>query len=66
MLILEQESPEALEIILPDEEPELLQLHLFTTLMRDHEESLIRVNDDLDDSTLDDYDEEEWYPGEDD
>jgi hypothetical protein len=65
MLILEQESPEALEIILPDEEPELLQPHLFTTLMRDHEESLSRVNDDLDDPTLDDYDEEEWYPGED-
>jgi hypothetical protein len=48
MLILEWESPEALEIILPDEE------------------SPLRIHDDLDDLTLDDYDEEQWYPDADD
>jgi hypothetical protein len=62
MLILEQEFPEALEVILPDEEPEPLQPRLFTKLMRDHEESPSRENDALDNPTLDDYDEEEWYP----
>jgi hypothetical protein len=35
-------------------------------LMRDHEESLSVVNDDLNDPTLDDYDEEEWNPDADD
>jgi hypothetical protein len=49
-----------------DEEPVPLQPRVFTALMRDHEESLSRVNDDLDDPTMDDYDEEEWYPDEDD
>jgi hypothetical protein len=39
MLILKQEAPKALEIILPNEEPEPLQPCLFTILMRDHEES---------------------------
>jgi hypothetical protein len=62
MLILEQESPEAFEIILPDEEPELLQPSHFAILMTDHEESPLWANDDLDDLTLDDYGEEEWYP----
>jgi hypothetical protein len=66
MLILEQESPEALLIILPNEEPELLQPRLYTKLIRDHEESPSRENDDLDHPTLDDYDEYECYPGEDD
>jgi hypothetical protein len=66
MLILEQEPPEELEIILPDEEPKPLQPRLFAMLMRDHEESPSRVNDDLSNSTLDDYDEEEWYPDADD
>jgi hypothetical protein len=48
MLILEQESPEALEIILLDEEPEPLQPRPFTELMGEHEESPSRENDDLD------------------
>jgi hypothetical protein len=48
MLILEQESPEALEIILLDEEPEPLQPHPFIELMGEHEESPSRENDDLD------------------
>jgi hypothetical protein len=47
MLISEQESPEAFEITLPDEEPELLQPSHFTILMSDHEESLSWANDDI-------------------
>jgi hypothetical protein len=62
MLILEQEAPKALEIILQDKEPEPPHPHLFTMLMRDHQESLSRLYDDLDDSTLDDYDMEDWFP----
>jgi hypothetical protein len=31
-------------------------------LMRDHEESLSRMYDDLDDLTLSDYDVNEWFP----
>jgi hypothetical protein len=52
MLILEQEAPEVLEIILPNEEPELPQPCLFSILMRDHEEGPSSVYDDLDDLTL--------------
>jgi hypothetical protein len=62
MLILEQEAPRALEIILSDKEPELPQPHIFTILMRDHEESLSRVYDGLDDPTLADYYAEDWFP----
>jgi hypothetical protein len=50
-----------LEVILLDEEPVPLQPRLFAILLRDHEESPSRLYDDLDDSTLADYDEEEWY-----
>jgi hypothetical protein len=50
-----------LEIILSDEEPEPLQSRLFTMRMRDHEESPSRVHDNLDDPTLDDYDEVDFY-----
>jgi hypothetical protein len=50
-----------LEIILPNEEPELPQPYLFSILMRDHEEGPSSVYDDLDDLTLANYDEE-WYP----
>jgi hypothetical protein len=57
-LIPKLESPELLKIILLNEEPEPLQPYLFTMLTRDHEESLSRVHDDLDDPTLDDSDEE--------
>jgi hypothetical protein len=62
MQILEQEAPGALEIILLDEEPELPQPHIFTILMRGHEESLSRVYDGLDDPTLADYYAEDWFP----
>jgi hypothetical protein len=45
-----------------DEEPKPPQPRLFTMLMRDHEESLSRMYDDLDDLTLFDYDVNEWFP----
>jgi hypothetical protein len=51
------------EIILVDAEPEMLQPHLYHTLMRDCEESSPRMMDDLDDdpnegrSNMD-----EWFP----
>jgi hypothetical protein len=51
------------EIILVDAEPEMLQPHLYDTLMRDCEESSPRMMDDLDDdpnegrSNMD-----EWFP----
>jgi hypothetical protein len=49
ILILEHEFPEALEVILPDEEPEspseTPQLSLFTKLTMDYEESPSREND---------------------
>jgi hypothetical protein len=53
-----------LEVITPEEEPVPPQPRLFTALMRDHEESLSRMFDDLDD--LDDpteanYDVDEWF-----
>jgi hypothetical protein len=50
-----------LVVILLDKKPESSQPRLFTMLMRDHEESLSRVYDDLDDLTLDDYDEDDFY-----
>jgi hypothetical protein len=49
-----------------DEKRKPLQPRIFTELMRGHEESPSRENDGLDDPTLDDYDEEEWYPREND
>jgi hypothetical protein len=49
ILILGHEFPEALEVILPDEEPEspseTPQLSLFTKLTMDYEESPSREND---------------------
>jgi hypothetical protein len=54
------------EVILADAEPEMLQLHLYHTLMMDYKESLPRMVDDLDD--LDDdpnegrSDMDEWFP----
>jgi hypothetical protein len=62
MMIAKQEAPEALAVILPNEEPEPPQPYLFTMLMRDHEESQSRVYDDLDDSTIAEYDVDEWFP----
>jgi hypothetical protein len=64
-IVPEQEAPEALEVILPEEEPEPPQPTLFTVLMRDHEESPSRMFDDLDDLddlTHADYDVDEWFP----
>jgi hypothetical protein len=55
-----------LENILLDEEPKSSHPRLFTILMRDHEESSSRMYDDLDNPTLDDYDEEDFYPDGDD
>jgi hypothetical protein len=48
-MVLEQEAPMAHEVILADDEPELLQPHLYHTHMRDYEESPPRMMDDLDD-----------------
>jgi hypothetical protein len=62
MMILEQEAPEVLEVILPDEEPEPPQPRLFTVLMRDYEESSSRMYDDMDDLTLVNYEVDEWIP----
>jgi hypothetical protein len=54
-----------LEVIVPKEEPEPPQPRLFTALMRDHDESPLRMFDnldDLDDPTEANYDVEEWFP----
>jgi hypothetical protein len=61
MMILEQEAPEALEVILSDKESKPPHPCLFTILMRDLEESPSRSYDNLDDPTLADYDEEDFY-----
>jgi hypothetical protein len=60
-----QEAPVVHEVILPDAAPKLLQPRLYRMLMRDYEESLSRMMDDLDD--LDDptkasSDLDEWFP----
>jgi hypothetical protein len=65
-MILEQEAPVPHEVILADAEPEVLQPRLYHTLMRDYEESLLRMMEDLND--LDDdlnegrSDMDEWFP----
>jgi hypothetical protein len=54
-----------LEVITPEVEPEPPQPRLFNVLMRDNEESLLRMMDDLDDlddPTEVDYDVDEWFP----
>jgi hypothetical protein len=70
-MVLEQEPPMAHELILADAEPELPQPRLFNMIMRDYEESPLRVEngphelddlDDLDDPTEADYDMDEWFP----
>jgi hypothetical protein len=54
------------EVILADVEPEMPQLRLYNTLMRDYEENPLRMEDDFDD--LDDdlnegrSDMGEWFP----
>jgi hypothetical protein len=48
-----------------DEEPELLQPHLYRMLMRDYEESPLRMIedlDDLDDPTKASSDMDVWFP----
>jgi hypothetical protein len=60
-MVLEQEAPEAWEVILLKEEPEPPHPDLFTMLMRDHEEIPSRMFDDLDDPTHVDYDMDEWF-----
>jgi hypothetical protein len=65
-MVPEQEAPVVHEVILPNVEPELPQPRLYRTLMRDYEDSLPRMVDDLDD--LDDdpnecrSDMDEWFP----
>jgi hypothetical protein len=61
-IVHEQEDPMVHEEILVDVEPELLEPHLYCTLMRDHKESPSRMMDDiddLDDPTEADYDMDE-------
>jgi hypothetical protein len=53
-IVLEQEAPEAHEVILADAEPELPQPRLFNVIMRDYEESPSRMMDGL--HELDDLD----------
>jgi hypothetical protein len=55
----EQEATEALEVVLPEEEPEPLQPRLFTMLVRDHELSPLMIYDDLDDPSHAYYDVDE-------
>jgi hypothetical protein len=65
-MILEQEAPVPQEVILADAEPEMSQLRLYHTLMRDYEEHPLRMEDDFD--YLDDElnegrsDMDEWFP----
>jgi hypothetical protein len=53
-IVLEQEAPGAHEVILADAEPELPQPRLFNVIMRDYEESPLRMMDGL--HELDDLD----------
>jgi hypothetical protein len=65
-MVPKHEAPVGHEVILADDVPEMLQPHLYHTIMRDYEESLPRMMDDLDD--LDDdpneghSDMDEWFP----
>jgi hypothetical protein len=70
-MVPEKEAPEVHEVVLADAEPELSQPRLFNVIMRDYEESSLRMMngpyelddlDDLDDSTETDYDVDEWFP----
>jgi hypothetical protein len=69
-IVHEQEAPEVHEVILADAEPELSQPHLFNMIMRDYEESPLRMMngphelddlDDLDDPTEVGYDVDERF-----
>jgi hypothetical protein len=64
-IVPKQEAPEVHVVILADAEQELPQPRLFNVLVRDYEESPLRMmNDlaDLDDPTEVDYDVNEWFP----
>jgi hypothetical protein len=62
----EQETPVVREVILADAEPKLPQPRLFNMIIREYEESPLRMEngphelDDLDDPTEADYDVNEW------
>jgi hypothetical protein len=63
-VVPEQEALVAHEVILVDAEPELPQLRLYRTLMRDYKESPSRMMhdlDDLDDPTEAYSDMNEWF-----
>jgi hypothetical protein len=47
--ILGQEVPLLHEVVMAEAEPEIPQLHLYRTLMRDYEENPLRLEDDFDD-----------------
>jgi hypothetical protein len=65
-MIPEREVPVPHEVMSADAEPEIPQLYLYHTLMRDYEESPPKMMDDMDD--LDDdpneghFDMDEWFP----
>jgi hypothetical protein len=65
-MVPEQDASVVHGVLLADAEPEMSQPHLYHTLMRDYEESLPRMMEDLDD--LDDdpnegrSDMDEWFP----
>jgi hypothetical protein len=55
-------QPVVYAIIALELELEPLQPHLFNVLVRDYEESPMRMMDDLDDPTEANYDVNEWFP----
>jgi hypothetical protein len=67
-MVPEQEALMVHEVILADAEPEPPQPRHFNMVMRDYEESPLRMEngphepDDLDDLTEADYDVDEWFP----
>jgi hypothetical protein len=64
-MVPKQEAPEVHEVILADAEPELTQPRLLYMIVRDYEESPLRMMDDLeylDDPTEANYDVDEWFP----
>jgi hypothetical protein len=64
-MVPKQEASVVHEVILANAEPELPQPCLYYMLMRDYEESPLRMMDDLDDLddlTKDSTDMDEWFP----
>jgi hypothetical protein len=60
-MVPKHEAPVAHEVILADAESELPQPRLYRALMRDYEESPLRMMDDLDDPTEASSDMDEWF-----